>query len=123
MISKEQERAKQAWEFVTDAHNGLSGKFKDYKNLAKSAPALVVSNGLMQTLAFFKGKKDAQYKKLMDQVVKWVCEQVYGNQCKGFNALMQKMTEETDVSKYMLATEESLEILKWIRHFAPTMDK
>lgn len=45
MPNLEQQRAAYAWNCVQNCSS-------DYVNLAKSAPALVMGNGLMQTLAF-----------------------------------------------------------------------
>ena len=47
--SLDQLRAAHAWAVV-----GKSQKNQDFKNLATSAPALIMGNGLMQTLAFYQ---------------------------------------------------------------------
>ncbi len=53
MKTLDQIRAEYAWKCV----QGVDDK---YKNLAKGLPALVMSNGLMQTLAFLQGKANGQ---------------------------------------------------------------
>ncbi len=119
-VNKDQERAAYAWNCVRTVNN----KFSDYKNLAKSAPALIVSNGLMQTLAFFESKKkDEHYKALNKHVIGWVSKQVYGDENGNFNDLIDKLANESSMPRYMMATQEALEVLKWIRHFAPALDK
>jgi CRISPR-associated protein Cmr5 len=66
--SLDQERAAYAWKCV----QSVKDKQKDYKNLAKSLPALVMSNGLIQTLAFLKAKeKQEHHLTLGAHIVAW----------------------------------------------------
>lgn len=51
----DQQRAAFAWRAVTDAKKMLPD-FKDFKNLAKGAPALIMGNGLMPALAFYESR-------------------------------------------------------------------
>ena len=53
-VLKDHERAKKAWELVNRIP---SDKADAYAPLVKSAPVMILTNGLGQTLAFFISKK------------------------------------------------------------------
>ena len=62
----DQQRAALAWGYATASRTlqgDLAGK---YRNLAKGAPALIMNSGLMPTLAFYKGKGQAEQQLLND---------------------------------------------------------
>ena len=105
----DQERAKFAWEKV-------QGQTKDYKNLVKSAPAMVMTNGLMQTLAFLKGKGKDHHEILLNHIMKWLQE---NNIINGgdFSHTMESLYK-MDSYEYQMATEETIAILRWLRQFA-----
>jgi len=111
--SLDQERAAYAWKCVQK-------QTKDYKNLAKSLPALVMSNGLMQALAFLEAKGKDEHKALLRNIIvalagSGLLTEAHARQ--GFNGVMQALLE-SDSPRYRRATEETLEILKWIRQLA-----
>jgi len=116
--SLDQERAAYAWKCV-------QGQTKEYKNLAKSLPALVMSNGLMQALAFLKAKENqGHHTTLGAQIVAWTMTDKKpdpprdGSAFKnGFPTIMESLHGMSS-GKYRRATEETLEILKWIRQLA-----
>ncbi len=105
----DQERAKYAWKCVTP------GIDKEYANAAKGAPALIMGNGLMQALAFLYNKSDAA-QKLALHVCEWVAGRL-GLQKTSFDSLMSELVQK-DSDFYLRATEEALEVLRWIRQFA-----
>lgn len=108
-LTLEQERAKYAWESV-------QGCSKDYTNLAKAAPALIMNNGLMQALAFYESKDKGQHDTLVRHLCTWLETQrlVSG---ADFATTMQDLYGANSPT-YRRATEEALAILKWIRQFA-----
>ena len=112
MKSMDQIRAEEAW-------NMVKGTNKEYANLAKAAPALIMDNGLMQTLAFFENKKGAATN-LGEHIRTWVWKKL--NPEKRFeNVKFEEFMGwliEKDSDCYMQATEEALEVLRWIRQFA-----
>lgn len=115
--SLEQLRAAHAWKCV-------QGQSKDYANLAKGAPALVMSNGLMQTLAFFtskgEGKGKAHHTDLCNDVLQWLCRpEACGSYLSSpkFDEVMDKLSRGTS-DQYLRATQEALAILRWIRQLA-----
>lgn len=110
----DQKRAKFAWESV-------QGCEKDYVNLAKGAGALIMSNGLMATLAFYQDKGKDHHRKLQAHIRIWLVKQnlIMAKDFVGFmNAL-----HEADSAKYRQATQEALDLLRWIRHFAAAVVK
>ncbi len=113
-----QERAAFAWRCV-------QGQSREYKNLAKSLPALIMSNGLMQALAYLKAKeKQPHHLTLGAHVCSWALigdrerPSLNGDGFKKeFDSMMDNIYKMQS-DKYRHATEESLEILKWIRQLA-----
>ena len=124
----EQQRAKYAWERV-NYWKHHSHPPKDYDKLAKAAPALVMSNGLMQTLAFFEHKGETKnsasdkHHVLNEDIVRWLARQMSG--CTNFPSEAQAHFQTIMPALYTAtpenfrrATEETLALLKWIRQFA-----
>lgn len=118
MKTLDQIRAERAWTYV-------QGADEKYKNLAKGLPALVMSNGLMQTLAFLEGKADKsrsnEYAKLTDHILHWLGDreaQVLSSEAA--RSFQESMTALCccDSLLYQRATEEALAILRWIRYLA-----
>ncbi len=123
----DQQRAAFAWRCVVEARRILSDKqFESYTNLAKSAPALVMGNGLMQTLAFFEQKydekkgKDLHARELNRALCTWLAEKTRAVVAPDYPAVMEGL-HGAGPAQYLQATEEALEILRWIRQFAPTL--
>ncbi len=70
MKTLEQERAKFAYEKVMSV-KGKSFE-EEYARYVKSAPALILTNGLGNTLAFFRSKKKDGYDKLLEHIAEWL---------------------------------------------------
>jgi CRISPR-associated protein Cmr5 len=110
-----------AWEKV----QGCGDK---YAKLAKAAPALVMNNGLMQTLAFFQAKEE-HHRRLGRHICEWLVETFAGQdgfpsqwgvaqeENQLFIQVMQALTRAKP-HLYRRATEEALSLLRWIRQFA-----
>lgn len=115
MRTLDQIRAEFAWERVQNPA-------KEYRNLAKSLPALVMSNGLMQTLAFLQGKGKGEHLRLRDDILLWLVSkpaEVLPPAAKDFGQAM-KFLAAMDTLAYQRATEETQAILRWIRQLADT---
>lgn len=111
--SLEQQRAKFAWARV-------QGCSKNYTNLAKSAPALIMNNGLMQSLAFYQGKGQGKDKEYYLDLNRHLCEWLRQRgivQQADFASVMTAL-HGADATTFRRATEETLALLKWIRQFA-----
>lgn len=111
-VNQDQKRAAFAWKQVNPEELA-----KDYKVLAKSAPALIMNNGLMQTLAYYedKGKTAA---KLQQHICLWLQERGL-LLSTDYVSVMTKL-HGLSSQEYRMATDESLKILRWIRQFAAT---
>ena len=116
----DQQRAAFAWERVANAKANSKVKFDSYINLAKSAPALIMGNGLMATLAFFQQKsEDAE--ELNEAICNWLAERMKGLFVgSSYQEVMEGLHSATS-AEYLQATGEALELLRWIRQFAPTL--
>jgi CRISPR-associated protein Cmr5 len=104
----DQDRAAYAW-------SKLSSCDKEYVNLVKGAPALVMANGLMQALAYYQDKsnKSKQAGELVSHVGEWLKRRGLTTDSK-FDQVMKSL-HEADAVNYMHATTETLEILKWLK--------
>lgn len=107
--SLEQQRAKFAWERVQDCS-------KDYTNLAKAAPALIMNNSLMQALAFYQSKGKEHHLALNRHLCEWLRQRGIAQQAD-FASVMMAL-HGADATTFRRATEEILALLKWIRQFA-----
>ena len=114
----EQQRAAFAW---ACANEGTQTAGEEYRNLAKAAPALIMNNGLMQTLAFYQDKNKSHHALLAKHLRQWVFQRAGGSkQDPGFNPLMEGLIKATP-AQYRQATDEALLILRWIRQFAAAL--
>ncbi len=119
MRTLEQERAEFAWKKV----QGLPGDYRnDYRNLVKSLPAMIMTNGLMQTLAFLEGKGKDHHAALVKHLIEWLIRRGMVEKRSGFKDVMEKLYGSSS-QKYQQATEEALAILRWLRQFADAVIK
>lgn len=114
----DQQRGALAWGY---ASAGIAAHGKTYKNLAKGAPALIMNSGLMPTLAFYNGKDKAALQ-LLDDLIRGLSKRLNGQDVKPgqgqqlFSTYMQVL-QKAESRDYLRATDEALELLKWIRQF------
>lgn len=127
--SLEQERAKFAWSCVDNvSKNGKNNKgksfAKEYGQLAKSAPADIQTNGLGQTLAFWRAKGyekgsvkngDNEHAHLLGDVSKWLKEQI---KWESNLELLNWISTEANTNDYRRATAEAMAFLQWLKRFA-----
>jgi len=114
----DQQRATLAWGYATA---GMAQHGKEYKGLAKGAPALIMNSGLMPTLAFYNGKGQAA-QQLLDDLIRGMWQRLRNQRWE----VGQGQTHFSDVmltlqagssADYLRYTDEALELLKWIRQF------
>jgi CRISPR-associated protein Cmr5 len=112
----EQARAQFALGRVQDVKGKQARLAGRYRQEIMGLPAMILSNGLGQTLAFLKAKSeggrtrnehDAAYQHLSD----WVRLQL-----KLPKDLLESITE-MDVNTYRLAQAEALAVLGWLKRF------
>jgi CRISPR-associated protein Cmr5 len=112
--TKEQERAAKAWEYVTAVkEQSYAGR---YGGWVKRLPALILTNGLGQTLAFLRAKGQGTGnapQTLYQHVSEWVMDQVG----PGTGSALEWLLKQDSVT-YRRATTESLAFLNWLKRFA-----
>ncbi|WP_290901640.1 type III-B CRISPR module-associated protein Cmr5 [Ferroglobus sp.] len=112
MKTLEQERAKFAYEKV----KSVKGRDfeEDYAKYVKNAPAMILTNGLGNTLAYYRSKKREAYTKLYEHFGEWLQERGY---CKKDEDVLEWITK-TDSLIVFQATQEVLALLNWMTKFA-----
>lgn len=118
MPTLEQLRAKDAWDCA-------QGRGSDYKNLAKSLPALIMNSGLMQVMAFLyeksggeKRNKQKHHAELGDQLRNWLHRRFprllpSADFVPFMNALMERNPQD-----FQHITTEAYAWLRWVRQMA-----
>lgn len=116
-MTLEQRCAEADWRF---AQEGVA-RSEQYKDLAKAAPALIMNNGLMQTLAFYADKDKPHHRALASHLRRWIMvRDGKPDRDPGFQVFMDGLVNANS-STYRQATEEALLLLRWIRQFAAAL--
>ncbi len=110
----EQQRARDAWE---KSGLGVDRHRKDYVNLSKSLPALVMNSGLMQVMAFLHQKGEGVYQTVAADLREWLHKRFENDVPAGFEPFMEAMLN-TDARTYQAVTVEAFAWLKWLRQMA-----
>ncbi len=112
MRTLEQKRA----EFAYGKVKSVKGKnFEgDYARYVKNAPALILTNGLGNTLAFYRAKKSEAYIELYRHIEEWLKKQEYCDE----NQDLLEWISNTDSLLVFQATQEVLALLNWMTKFA-----
>ncbi len=116
----QQERAASAWAQIEQVEAENEKFRKEYGSLIRGLPAMILSDGLAQTLAFLlaKGKEDrtkphfAAYQHLSA----YVCQRLTADR-----DLLQWVLHESS-GDYRRATSESLAYLHWLKRFVEAKD-
>jgi CRISPR-associated protein Cmr5 len=113
----EQQRAAFVWERLKQYRGDKA--LGDYRNLAKGAPALVAGNGLLPTLLFYRGKSKRQHELLLGDIAAWLAlrrlPSASGTSTP--DALIEALVR-SEPSQYRQATDEVMQLLRWVRQFA-----
>jgi len=110
MRTLEQERAKFAYEKIKLIKDR---DFKEeYARYVKSAPALILTNGLGNTLAYYRSKRNKAYDELYNHIKEWLERRGF---CKGD---VLEWIMNTDSLRVFQATREVLALLNWMTKFA-----
>jgi len=106
--SLEQERAKHAWEFI----ERIDKNFDKVASLARRLPAMLLTSGLGQTVAFCLSKDEG--KRVIDDVTDYLSKVtgIEGITCG--NDLLQKIIE-TDHETYLMLSQEALKYTTWLK--------
>jgi CRISPR-associated protein Cmr5 len=90
-----------------------------FKSLAAGAPAMILQNGLGQSLAFWVAKGKDEQMLLFKIITKWLKEEhksSFGT-CQHHADYLKKLTD-IDQKKYLEAQNETLALLEWVKRFA-----
>lgn len=121
MIDLELEAAKRALKY---AKKGIEESGKEYKNLCKSFPTMITSNGLAQAVSFYESKG----KKEHNEVIKNVKTELTSF-CKMSNTRIEnkdKLSETLlglDLKSYMDFEKYLLNTFKWLRRYVDVYSK
>ncbi len=118
----QQERAASAWAQIEQVEAHLRDVKKEYGSLVRGLPAMILSDGLAQTLAFLlaKGKGDAKkpHQAAYEHLSAWVCQRL--NAGKNMDLLQWVLQKSS--ADYRRATTEALAYLHWLKRFAEAKD-
>lgn len=108
----EQQRARHAWE-----RSKSKGCSKEYVNLAKGLPALIMNSGLMQVMAFLEQK--GHYHALLAKDLRcWLiqCKKL-SKECSEFTPFMNELLK-AEPRQFQEITTEAMAWLRWMRQMA-----
>ena len=124
--SLDQQRAKFIWGKI---HNLPKDKtFDAYTKLSKGAGTLIMQNGLMPTLTFYGQKSKGsssraggnEHAALLDDMLTWLKQQNLITKAE-LSAAMSEICQKSS-PEYRHITEETLAVIRWIRHFASALN-
>ncbi|GMU86206.1 MAG: hypothetical protein AMXMBFR48_14480 [Ignavibacteriales bacterium] len=110
-------RADRAFKFVqkvkTNHDTNVHEKFNSY---VKSAPTMILVNGLAQALAFWKEKSVGQSadSKAYSELLGFL----NGTDTQGNQPLLEKVVNSFNSDQYRTATAKVMAELKWLKRFA-----
>lgn len=117
----EQDRANYAWNCIRKIKDLQKEEIeKKYKSFVKKSSALLLTNGLGNTLAFYQSKfggssSEAQaYKLLYEHIDGWLKNQNLIDQ----HVVQWIIAENTSSLEVIKATKETLAFINWLKKFA-----
>lgn len=122
----DKKRARVAWDVVKDVKGDTfhGVKIKEYAQAAQGLPVDIMSNGLLQALAFYwqEGKGKEHRRLLADQISDWLTAKGEKGCGIDWGALTDKPLVErllqSGEQTYRRATEEALALIVWIKRFS-----
>ncbi|NLU33508.1 MAG: type III-B CRISPR module-associated protein Cmr5 [Wolinella succinogenes] len=113
----EQERAADALKGIKNAiANGV--RRKEFVSYASGFPMMIHTNGLGQAVAFYAGKKEKEYKELLNMLKEWLAstDRPFAGEPDLLNAITNN-----NMQTYMLAQAEAMAYLVWVKKFAKAL--
>lgn len=119
-ITLEQQRAADAWK-------QSQGRGKEYVNLAKGLPVLIMNSGLMQVMAFLheKGSKNSQaHCEVLGQQLRTWLKNRFPQQIRGaeFAPFMESLLTIRNPQDFQMITAEAYAWLRWVRQIAAAVN-
>lgn len=105
----DQRRAKLAWDLVS---NVADKNRKEYTTLVRNAGALILTNGLLQTLAFWRAKEKPHIIEHINELLK----QELG--LEEFDLFTKLRDNETNAVTYSELKNLTLAVIIWLKRFA-----
>jgi CRISPR-associated protein Cmr5 len=116
-LTLDQQRVADAWQCAQ------KNQTKEYANLAKGLPALIMNSGLLQVMAFLQEKGDSENQRhcrvLGADLRAWLSRR-FPDVPSEFRAFMEAVMK-ADPRTFQAATVESLAWLRWLRQLAAAM--
>lgn len=117
MNTLDQQRAQYAWERAK--RNTI---VEGYREMVKGAPALVMGNGLMSTLAYYRsrtGSNERAASVLLEDMLGWLGKRqiVPADFSSAMSAFFNAGAQDV-----MRATDEMLAMLRWLRQFVDAVE-
>jgi CRISPR-associated protein Cmr5 len=116
-LTLDQRRAADAWRCAQ-----AKSRDKDYANLAKGLPALIMNSGLLQVMAFLqeKGEKQRHCQQLGADLRAWL-HNLFPDLPESFEGFMAALMK-ADPRQFQAVTAESLAWLRWLRQLAAAVN-
>jgi CRISPR-associated protein Cmr5 len=118
-LTLDQQRAADAWRCAQKTQT------KEYANLAKGLPALIMNSGLLQVMAFLeeKGKNERQQhcSVVAGELRAWLHHR-FPDLAVEFRGFMEALMK-ADSRKFQEITVESLAWLRWLRQLAAAVNR
>jgi CRISPR-associated protein Cmr5 len=117
-LTLDQQRAADAWQCAQ-----AQSQSKEYVNLAKGLPALIMNSGLLQVMAFLeeKGLKQQHCSVVARDLRAWLRRR-FAEVPEDFAGFMRALMN-ADSSKFQAITAESLAWLRWLRQLAAAISR
>ena len=117
-LTLDQQRAADAWRCAQ-----AQSQSKEYVNLAKGLPALIMNSGLLQVMAFLeeKGPKQQHCSVVARDMRAWLRRR-FPEVPEDFAGFMRALMN-ADSSKFQAITAESLAWLRWLRQLAAAIGR
>lgn len=96
-----------------------SAKQSEVKSYIKKMPLLIKTNGLAQTLAFYraKGTGSKSYQIVYEMLSTWFRSETPFKMMTTEDGFLEQVIR-LDTRQYMLLTDETILLLNWLRRFA-----
>jgi CRISPR-associated protein Cmr5 len=117
-LTLDQQRTADAWQCAQ-----AQSQSKEYVNLAKGLPALIMNSGLLQVMAFLeeKGPKQQHCSVVARDLRAWLRRR-FAEVPEDFAGFMRALMN-ADSSKFQAITAESLAWLRWLRQLAAAISR
>lgn len=111
--TREQERAKSAWEAIAEVEKKDDKQRNKYGTLARGLPATILRDGLGPTVAFLQAKGEAHHKLLYTHLSQWIKAAL---KPQGYSELAQHL-RDCSSAEYRMAATEVLAYQLWLKRY------